>query len=50
MFDKEFDIALTNGKTQKIDRSELIAGSYRVNITWQTADQDYYQQSSIYIQ
>ncbi|WP_420318564.1 FixH family protein [Ekhidna sp.] len=50
MFDREFEIDLTAGKTQKIDRSQLIAGSYRVNITWQTADQDYYQQSSIYIQ
>ena len=50
MFDREFDIDLTNGATQKIKRSELIAGSYRVNITWQTADQDYFQQSSIYIQ
>lgn len=50
MFDRTFDIDLSNSQIQKIDRSELIAGSYRVNITWQTGEEDFYQQSSIYIQ
>lgn len=49
IFDRTFDISLTD-RLQKIDRSELVAGSYRVNITWKTGDEDYYQQSSIYIQ
>lgn len=49
IFDRTFDISLTN-KTQQIDRSELVAGSYRVNITWNSESQDFYQQSSIYIQ
>ena len=49
IFDRTFDIELTD-QVQKIDRSELVAGSYRVNISWQTDQQDFYQQSSIYIQ
>ena len=49
IFDRTFDISLTN-KTQQIDRSELVAGSYRVNITWNAESKDFYQQSSIYIQ
>ena len=49
IFDRTYEIDLTN-KVQKIDRSELVAGSYRVNITWKTNQQDFYQQSSIYIQ
>ncbi|MEP0984304.1 FixH family protein [Ekhidna sp.] len=49
IFDRTFEIALTD-QVQKIKRSELVAGSYRVNITWNTDDQDFYQQSTIYIQ
>ncbi|MEO9872011.1 FixH family protein [Ekhidna sp.] len=49
IFDRTFEISLTD-QVQKIDRSELVAGNYRVNITWQTDEQDFYQQSSIYIQ
>ncbi len=49
IFDRTFEISLTD-QMQKIDRSELIAGSYRVNISWKTGEEDYYQQSSIYIQ
>ena len=50
IFDREFDINLSQNNVQEINRSELIAGSYRVNISWQTGDKDYFQQSSIYIQ
>ncbi len=50
IFDREFDIKLSESNVQEIDRSELIAGSYRVNITWKTGEKDYFQQSSIYIQ
>ncbi|WP_421765114.1 FixH family protein [Ekhidna sp.] len=49
IFDRTFKIALTD-QVQKIKRSELVAGNYRVNITWNTDDQDFYQQSTIYIQ
>ncbi|NQZ76159.1 MAG: FixH family protein [Ekhidna sp.] len=49
MFDREFDIDLTNNQ-QVIDRSELIAGVYRINISWKEGNQDFYQQSRIYIQ
>ena len=50
IFDRTFDIELTDNQMQKIDRAELVGGNYRVNITWQTDNQNYYQQSSIYIQ
>lgn len=49
IFDRTFEISLTN-QMQKINRSELVAGSYRVNITWNTDEQDFYQSSTIYIQ
>lgn len=49
IFDRTFDISLTD-RIQKIKRSELVAGNYRVNITWNTDNQDFYQQSTIYIQ
>lgn len=49
IFDRTFEIALTN-QIQKIKRSDLVAGSYRVNITWSTDNKEYYQQSTIYIQ
>lgn len=50
IFDRTFDIDLSTNQVQKIDRSELVAGNYQVNITWQTDKKDFYQQSSIYIQ
>jgi hypothetical protein len=50
IFDRTFDINLKDDLLQKIDRSELVAGSYRVNITWMTGDEEFYQQSSFYIQ
>ncbi|WP_436516612.1 FixH family protein [Ekhidna sp. To15] len=49
IFDRTFEISLID-QVQKIKRSELVAGSYRVNITWNTDNQEFYQQSSIYIQ
>ena len=50
LFDRTFEIDLSDKNIQKIDRSELIAGSYRVNISWQEGNEDYFQQSKIYIQ
>ena len=50
IFDRTFEIRLADGLTQKIDRSELMAGSYRVNISWTTGGKEFYQQSRIYIQ
>ena len=50
IYDRTFDISLNSDQIQKIDRSELILGNYRVNITWQTDNQEFYQQSNIYIQ
>ena len=50
MFDRTFEISLKDDLKQSINKSELIAGNYRVNITWKTNNIDYLQQSSIYIQ
>ncbi|GAB4230192.1 MAG: hypothetical protein Tsb0034_01980 [Ekhidna sp.] len=50
IFDRTFDIDLGDGGVQTIDRSDLVGGSYRVNINWVSEGTDYFQQSSIYIQ
>lgn len=50
MFDRSFDIKLSDENTQRIAKSDLVPGSYRVNISWRSGEEDYYQQSSIYIQ
>ena len=50
IFDRKFDIYPNKENVQKIDRSELIAGSYRVNISWKVENENYFQQSKIYIQ
>lgn len=50
IFDRIFEIDLSHGNIQKIDRSELIAGNYRININWKANNTDYFQQSKIFIQ
>ena len=49
MFDRRYEISLEKGLKQSIDKAELIAGNYRVNISWKTNETDYLQQSSIYV-
>jgi len=50
IFDRTFDIALNENFNQEISKSDLISGSYRVNVSWEVDNKDYLQQSSIYIQ
>ncbi|MEQ9468047.1 MAG: FixH family protein [Ekhidna sp.] len=50
LFDRSFNIELSKENIQRIAKSDLVPGSYRVNISWRSNEEDYYQQSSIYIQ
>lgn len=49
IFDKTFSISHGDDMKQEISKSELVAGNYRVNITWKADNTDYLQQSSIYL-
>jgi len=49
LFDRKYEIKL-EGRSQRIDRSDLVAGNYRVNISWDTSGKEYYQESKLYIQ
>ena len=48
IFDKTFAIDLKDG-AQRIAKTELISGNYRVNINWQVKGQDFLQESKIFI-
>ena len=50
MFDKKIPISIGAENTQTIDRTHLIAGQYRVNITWKSEGEEYFQQEKIFIQ
>lgn len=50
LFDKTYDINLSNEYVQLVKKSDLVPGSYRVNITWNSDKEEYYQQTKIYIQ
>ncbi len=50
MFDKKIPILIGKANTQTIDRSDLITGQYRVNITWKSSGEEYFQQEKIFIQ
>lgn len=50
MFDRTFDIQLDKSNLQRIAKSDLVPGNYRVNISWNTDSKEYYQQTNIYIQ
>lgn len=50
IFDRSFAIATSEDAKQVISGDELIAGNYRVKISWTNEGQEYYQQSSIYLQ
>lgn len=50
MFDKKIPILMGEKNTQIIDSSELVMGQYRVNITWKSGGEEYFQQDKIFIQ
>ena len=50
LFDRMYTIDLSEDHVQSVSKSELIPGSYRVYISWNSNGQEYYQQTSIYIQ
>ncbi len=50
LFDKRFDIDLDTENKQLVSRKDLVAGQYRVNITWQSDGKEYFQQERLFIQ
>ena len=50
LFDRKIAIAIDPENRQVVDRSELIAGNYRVNITWTSDGREYFQQEKIRLQ
>ena len=50
IFDKTFPVFLDENNQQKITKSLLVSGRYRINIHWKTNDTAYIQQERIFIQ
>ncbi|MEM6641881.1 MAG: FixH family protein [Bacteroidota bacterium] len=48
MFDKTYEIQLQNSM-QLIPKSALVSGHYRINVSWEVGDQEYLQESKIFI-
>ena len=48
IFDRKYAID-SNAKVQVIDRKELVAGRYRVNITWESEGKAYFQQEELFV-
>ena len=49
LFDKKYSIRLDDENTHYVSRKELVAGAYRVNITWNSDGEEYFQQDKIFI-
>lgn len=49
-FDKKFAIEIDTENNQMINKDQLITGNYRVNITWESDGESYFQQEKIFIQ
>ena len=50
LFDRKFDLAMDTQNEQRIDRSQLIPGHYRINLMWEVDGKEYFQQEKLYIQ
>lgn len=50
IFDKKVPILIDDANIQTINRDDLIAGQYRVHITWKSGGKEYFQQDKIFIQ
>lgn len=50
LFDQKVSISMDAQNIQIVDGSDLVAGNYRVNITWKSGDEEFFQQEKIYIQ
>lgn len=48
LFDKTYDIQLENG-SQTINKTDLVAGNYRVNVAWNVDGKEFLQESKIFI-
>ena len=49
IFDRKFKIELDQNNSQQIAKTDLVPGSYRVNISCSAGDKKYFQKTSIYL-
>jgi len=49
IFDNKHSIQLDKSNKQLISRKNLVAGRYRVNISWESDEKVYFQQASIFV-
>ncbi len=50
LFDQKITIDTDAENKQLVAREKLIAGNYRINITWQSDGTEYFQQEKLFIQ
>jgi hypothetical protein len=50
IFDKSYAIGLDENFQQRISKSDLAQGSYRVKITWLADGKEYFQQHQLFVQ
>lgn len=49
LFDKRFPIKLDEMGRQNLDTEELVAGRYRIKMSWTAGDKPYFQETEIFI-
>ena len=50
LFDKYYELSIAEDRSFVVNRNDLVAGLYRVNMTWRSDDKEYFQQESLFIQ
>lgn len=48
--DQNFEIELTKGSFQKIDKDKLLKGRYKVKVNWTDGSNDFFGEQNIFIQ
>lgn len=49
IFDKTYPIALTEENQQKINKKDLIKGSFKVQVSWNVNDESYFQEQDVFL-
>ena len=50
LFDQKISIDIDAENKQQVAKDKLVAGNYRINITWQSDGTEYFQQEKLFIQ
>lgn len=49
IFDKVFPIALNDANEQVIDKSQLVKGRFKVQMSWEANNETYYQEQEVFL-